>query len=264
MYNYAKASEVGMNMDHHKRIEEYTLNAWPSLQTVVHDGWIIRFAEGYSKRANSVSPLYDGSGSTLCKRLYCEALYAERKLPTVFKMTPFNLPSTLDEELAQSGYSIVEPSRVKVCSLEEVEVPAYLCSGSVYLQTEMTQGWLKALGQITGLSDEKVAIQEKIISNIQTKTVFALYYVADRPVACGLGVLQDEYISLYDIVTEPAYRQRGYAKQVIQHILQWGRSNGASHSYLQVVQSNEPANKLYSSLGYKHLYPYWYRVKLFV
>ena len=39
-------------------IEELSLSAWPPLQTMVLDGWVLRFAEGYTKRPNSVNPLY--------------------------------------------------------------------------------------------------------------------------------------------------------------------------------------------------------------
>jgi hypothetical protein len=39
-------------------IEELSMNAWPSIQTVLLDGWILRMSNGYTKRANSVNPLY--------------------------------------------------------------------------------------------------------------------------------------------------------------------------------------------------------------
>ena len=42
-----------------QHIEEAALNAWPALQTHFYDGWLMRTANGYTKRANSVTPLYD-------------------------------------------------------------------------------------------------------------------------------------------------------------------------------------------------------------
>ena len=40
----------------HRRLEEVAMNAWPALQQMLFDGWIVRFAQGYTKRANSVHP----------------------------------------------------------------------------------------------------------------------------------------------------------------------------------------------------------------
>lgn len=39
-------------------LEELSMNALPALQTILYDGWVIRFADGYSNRANSVNPIY--------------------------------------------------------------------------------------------------------------------------------------------------------------------------------------------------------------
>jgi len=43
-----------------RSVEERSLNAWPSLHQMLYDGWVLRFSNGYTRRANSVSPIYRG------------------------------------------------------------------------------------------------------------------------------------------------------------------------------------------------------------
>lgn len=64
----------------YKNLEEYSLNAWPALQSFVYDGWLLRFAAGYTKRSNSINPIYKGeSKKVLDKIKYCESIYSSMK-----------------------------------------------------------------------------------------------------------------------------------------------------------------------------------------
>jgi N-acetylglutamate synthase len=82
-----------------------------------------------------------------------------------------------------------------------------------------------------------------------------------RPVACGLGVLDGEWVGLLDICTVPSMRRMGLATQVVCSILGWALARGAWRAWLQVVEENIAAISLYRKLGFDHLYSYWYRVK---
>ena len=42
-------------------LESRLINAWPSFDYQTYDGWMVRFAGGYSKRANSATPLVQGA-----------------------------------------------------------------------------------------------------------------------------------------------------------------------------------------------------------
>ena len=89
--------------------EELTMNAHPAIQTQLLDGAVLRFAAGYTKRANSVNPLYSSEISN--KISYCEYIYTSQGLPTVFKLTPLSFEA-LDKTLEAKGYNKVEPSNL--------------------------------------------------------------------------------------------------------------------------------------------------------
>lgn len=103
----------------------------------------------------------------------------------------------------------------------------------------------------------------QMLLNIRAHTAFIRLSVDGLVVACGLGVVERQIIGLHDIITDPAYRGRGLAEQMILHLPHWGKSQGAVSSYLQVVAENAPARRLYAKLGYTDAYSYWYRVKKF-
>jgi hypothetical protein len=44
-------------------MESRLVNAWPAFEIEYADGWLMRFAEGYSKRANAATPIVPGAGS---------------------------------------------------------------------------------------------------------------------------------------------------------------------------------------------------------
>ena len=53
----------------------------------------------------------------------------------------------------------------------------------------------------------------------------------------------------------------GLGQKVCSAILAKACQTGAHHSYLQVLQSNEPAIHIYKKLGFEKLYSYWYMKK---
>ncbi|WMM30943.1 GNAT family N-acetyltransferase, cg3035/Rv0428c family, partial [Shouchella clausii] len=58
-----------------RKIEALSMNAQPALKTVQKGGWILRFANGYTKRANSINPLYPSCEELDRKIEACEQMY---------------------------------------------------------------------------------------------------------------------------------------------------------------------------------------------
>ncbi|MBW7476936.1 GNAT family N-acetyltransferase [Paenibacillus oenotherae] len=243
----------------YKHIEEIALNSWPSLQTIVQDGWLLRFADGYTKRSNSVSPIYGTcpEEELAAKITEVEQLYEGAGLDTIFKITPFAQPAALAGTLASLGYVEVEPSSVRLLALQQLPEPELECR----IESSPSGEWLDNVARMQGLSEGAVSIARQLLSRSRLEQGFAMLYSGGVPVACGLGVIERGLLGLYDIVTDPGCRNQGFGEQLVRHLLQWGRRSGARDCYLLVVQSNLPALNLYKKIGFREIYRYSYWVK---
>ena len=76
--------------DNIKKIEDLSLNAWPSYQMQVYDGWILRFSYFYTHRTNCAEQIGMSTLPVGEKIGYCESVYRRWKTPCIFKITPLS------------------------------------------------------------------------------------------------------------------------------------------------------------------------------
>lgn len=274
------------------RYEELTLNAFPVLHTEVYDGWILRFSGGEGYQGNCISPLYLSTRAYEDKIDYCENKFREKGLPCVFKMTP-NVPAALDQQLAMRQYELEDKTYIMECSLtsedslssEEVQVlPSasptgedgaqennILAKTKIRLSREIDDNWLEAFLTLEGMDKDICPETARAMLNAIRKPVYcaALYENetshgsntdCGRIVGCGLGVVEDNKIGIYDIRVESSFRQNGIGARICRAIMEEGKKEGAQKAFLHVSASNRPAVRLYQGLGFEEAYTYWYRV----
>src|SRR6185312_614563 len=87
----------------HNLAEEACLNAWPALQEIHYDGWLIRLGEGGTRRTNSVNVIGPSARSLDEKIAHCETIYAAHKKPSYFRIRS-NAPPDLEAALDARGY----------------------------------------------------------------------------------------------------------------------------------------------------------------
>jgi ribosomal protein S18 acetylase RimI-like enzyme len=242
------------------RVEEASLNAWPALQQLLLDGWVLRFGRGFTKRANSIVPLYASAQPVLDKIRFCEDLYAKEHLKTIFRLTTVCDNAPLDELLAERGYAAIEPTLVLAAPLGGRQ-----WNEARGFQRVAGEAWLAAYAHHAAIPASAQALHAMLLRGIRTDHLFGaivteLAEAASGAAALGLAVLERELVGLFDIVTDPGQRRRGHARELVNSLLAWGTRCGAEYAYLQVVESNAPARALYQELGFTTLYRYWYRV----
>jgi GNAT superfamily N-acetyltransferase len=240
-----------------RRIEEASLRAWPGLELESLDGWELRSSAGFTKRANSVQPLGPSTGRLAEKVTECEAWYAARHLPTIFRLTPFSDPN-LDSYLGGRAYKLVDPTDVLFTRLPLSEAYAE----NVDVVELSLDDWLATYGVLSGAAESALALMRRILEACQkTRVLAALPSESSQDrIACGLAVLDEDLVGIFDVVTAPPHRRRGYGAALVASLIGWGLARGAGCAYLQVVKSNAPALALYRKLGFVPAYEYWYRV----
>ena len=133
---------------------------------------------------------------------------------------------------------------------------------NVTLTDEIPDIWITSLFDLKGMTNPiHRAIVPSMYRAIPKETVCASIWKDGKIIATGLGILDRDYIGIYAIHVKEKYRGHGFARQICTSLLKEGAKKGAENAYLQVVKGNTPAQNLYSSLGFKYFYTYWFRVQ---
>ena len=238
-----------------RKFEELSFNAHPALNTMYYDGWLLRFAEGYTLRANSVNTIYPSTLALNDKISYCEDIYTQLKLSTVFKITPLSLE--LDAVLEERGYRIVTPTNLMTATIPQTKAEGLIST----TENGISEDWQDNYFRLQQTSDTMMSSAKKLQSNIIARNICSTLACGGEIVACGLCVVERDCAGIYDIITAPQHRRKGYGLDICTSLICAASEFGAKTAYLQVVADNYKAIGLYEKIGFEYAYQYWYRVK---
>jgi len=240
-------------------LEHLAFNAWPALQVMVQDDWILRFAGGYSKRANSVNALtkaHATPGAALERRIgEAQALFARQRIRCVFRISPLMDPQVADL-LEARGWAAFEETMIMAADLADGScIPT-----GVDVSVKREGIWSRGYMTFNGVPPERQAIHDRMLDAIVPAAGFAMSCDdSGAPAAFGLGVAERDHVGLFDIVSDPARRRTGHGRRVVQGLMTWGHAQGARRAYLQVLATNASAITLYEKLGFREAYRVHYR-----
>lgn len=237
-----------------RAIEERAFNAWPALEVAVLDGWLLRFAEGYSKRANSANALAPTSPFDTILPLV-ETLYRRHGLEPCVRLTPLAGPGP-GPLLSDRGWRSIDESLVMTAPLPR----GGALDEAVLLQTAAGAAWIDGYARASARADLRRDTLGRMLAAIRHEVAFATLVVEGVPSAYGMAVLERGMVGLFDIATPAMLRGRGHARRLVTALMAWGRRKGAMQAYLQVTTGNAPARALYGSLGFRPVYGYDYRL----
>jgi N-acetylglutamate synthase len=238
-----------------RRLEELAFAGWPAMESRDSAGWRLRFASGYTKRANSISALTPNAETDSATVRELETAYRDQGLPAVWRLTPL-APPAITEILTARHYRMIERSLLQVCPLHGDPV----VHSEVRIHAQPTAAWMEAFSAHSPVRPEHRHTMRAMLAAIAAPAGFAIVEEQGQPMALALGAVEGDHMGLFDVLVMPHARRRGLARKVTETLYAWARGHGARFAYLQVVATNSAAMPLYAAQGFHTVYEYEYLI----
>jgi N-acetylglutamate synthase len=233
-------------------LEQVAARCLQPAETYGLGGWVLRADGGFTRRANSVLPLR-APGLPLEEALgRAHGWYARRGLPLRIQV-PVEARRLLDAELGERGWAADAYTHLLAARLDAVAADA-ADAPPVRIEAGPDEAWLALYRGGQGLSDAGRALLTR-----HRHVAFASLDIDGEVAAVARGTVDEKWLGVMAVEVAPAHRRRGLATAVTAALWDWGRSQGATRSYLTVLAENTPAVRLYEKLGYWVHHDYHYR-----
>jgi GNAT superfamily N-acetyltransferase len=237
-------------------LEAVAARGWQPDEVADIGGWLLRAAQGFTGRANSVLPLR-APGMPLEDALAAaREWYAARGLPLRLQI-PTEARRLLDAELGERGWPASPHVAVMAARLDAVTL---LPAGDVDVADRPDEGWLARYRDGAGRDE----VAQRVLTRHDT-VAFASVTRDGETVAIGRGVVDagaggaDRWLGVSAVEVVPEHRRTCLARAVVAALRDWAAARGATRAYLQVSSDNDAALALYRSIGFWHHHDYRYR-----
>jgi ribosomal protein S18 acetylase RimI-like enzyme len=264
-----------------EELERIAARTWPAPRTEPLGGWLLRFGEGFTSRANTALVTGD-PGTDLPTALdRVTAWYrALHRRPAV--QLPLPAAADVDAHLEAAGWPADPTVHVLTASLADVTTggPAEAATGGaagagaagaaaldLAITREPAEDWLAMAGARKG---SLPAAARAILTGPEQRAFAEIRHPgetgeageaghAGRLVAIGRGAISDGWLGITLVEVVPELRRRGLARWVLRALVDWAAGHGATDAFLQVEEHNEAARALYRGAGFRLHHTYRYR-----
>src|SRR5699024_5744173 len=232
-----------------KLIEMIAARAWPAKKTKKYGKWLLRAHDGVTKRANSVLTL----GEIPKEKdwlFHIEQFYQSQGLTPCFYITESS-PAALKSVLDKQQYEV----DTELCILS---VRPELIINKVSLQTEwdlkiepeVSATWMHAFMLLEGHDVQNIEAFTDIFRAIPLVKGFLALKMRNEIIAVATIATEDGWGYVSNVVVSHKYRRRGVASQLMLHLALWAKNHHTESLFMQVLADNEPALRLYDTLGF--------------
>ena len=130
---------------------------------------------------------------------------------------------------------------------------------SVAVEAPDASEFVEAVGDLRASTPSQREAHRERMQNSPLGKRHAVVRAAGRVVCTAQVAVEDDLVGVFDVVTAPDARRRGYATLACASLLSWAWQHGAQVAYLQVTADNAPAIASYRRFGFATVYTYHYR-----
>jgi N-acetylglutamate synthase len=242
-----------MDIETVRGCEERLINVWPAVSTLLMDGWAIRFANGYSGRANSASAVVPGARMSAALLDEIERLYTEAGLKPSVRITPL-ADAGVEPLLMSRGYRIKDRSKMMVMPLQGYRGMAV--DGRVRLEPAPGHRWLAGISRHQEASKRSADHLLAIVGQLRVKAAFATLDIDGDPAGFAMCAIDRGWAEIGSVMLDPTLRGKGLGGLTCVALLNWAADAGATQAFLQVDQTNAVARRLYARQGFSDLCDY--------
>ena len=247
-----------MTIDIIRLCEQRLVNVWPAVSTMLMDGWVVRFAHGYSSRANSASAIIPGAELSEDLIAHIERLYREAGQASCVRITPL-ADAHIEPMLLARGYHLKDRSLTMILPLDRFS--PHDVDARVRLEAAPNRNWLDGVSARQVASKRSADHLLAIVGQLRVPASFATLELDGKATAFAMAALDREWVEIGSVMVDAAYRGQGLGRAVVDALLVWATGLGAKHAFLQVDSANTAAVHLYRNRGFTDLYDYQTLVK---
>ena len=187
-------------------LEEAALNGLPALQTEFYDGWIVRMAEGYSRRAN-------------CVESRC------------MNPQPRSRRSWFIVKRRMRGHRYLAFSRF----FRPVNLGIWTRPWHSFSNLETPIHWFKPCGlrpvPLVPLpyryTSQHSEVFRSLLNAIPTPSAYVIARTDGQSVGCARAVVSGSIMGLFDLIVDSEHRGQGFGRGLLEARLKWGFEQGA-------------------------------------
>lgn len=239
-------------------LEELMVGGMPGLEQEWFGRWLLRAANGYTGRANSLLPLGDPGVPLSDAMAFVERWYDARGLsPLVQLFGPAGFDPAADDIGAwavEHGWTVFQKTLVMTASSAAL-AGAAVPDVRVDIRTEPDELWRSGT---TTREQEHAETFGVILERISDQAFLTVTDDDGAVSAIGRMAFNAGWAGVFAVHVQPALRGRGWGRAVMAAAGREAVARRARSTYLQVSADNTAAVGLYESMGFVTHHEYWY------